>query len=84
MERGLKIEILTVEMEEDRRLWAEADAAAEAHLATAYYTASKFKHDEPAAGTLMEHLNTLHASYPAITRLYNLGPRRTAPTTSSP
>ena len=53
---GLPVEILRAEMEEDRRRWAENDAAAAARLAASYYTASKFNTVNPPAGSLMEHL----------------------------
>ena len=70
---GLRIEILRAEMEEDRRRWAENDAAAAAMLATSYYTASKFDTVSPPAGSLMEHLLQQYNAHPDIRRLYNLG-----------
>ena len=60
-------------MEEDRRRWAENDAAAAARLATSYYTASKFDTTSPPAGSLMEHLLQQYTAHPDICRLYNLG-----------
>ena len=70
---GLRIEILRAEMEEDRRRWAENDAAAAARLATSYYTASKFDTVSPPAGSLMEHLLQQYTTHPDICRLTNLG-----------
>lgn len=70
---GLRIEVLRSEMEEDRRRWAENDAAAAARLATSYYTASKFDTVGPPAGSLMEHLLQQYNAHPGICRLYNLG-----------
>ncbi len=71
---GLRIEVLSSEMEEDRRRWAENDAAAAARLATSYYTASKFDTVSPPVGSLMEHLLQQYNAHPGICRLYNLGP----------
>jgi hypothetical protein len=70
---GFRIEILRTEMEEDRRRWAENDAASAARLATSYYTASKFDLVSPPAGSLMEHLRDQYNAHPDISRLYNLG-----------
>jgi uncharacterized repeat protein (TIGR01451 family) len=72
-EKGLKIEVLQAEMDEDRRLWSEADDASKSLAATSYYTASKFMLTNPPAGSLMEHLLQLYNAHPDICRLYNLG-----------
>ena len=69
--KGLRVEILYAEMEQDRMRWAEASASY--GLATSYYTASKFNTTNPPTGSLMEHLLQLRNASPAITRLYNLG-----------
>ena len=53
---GMKIEVLQAEMDEDRRLWREADEASAANAPGAYYTASKFNTTSPPSGSLMEHL----------------------------
>jgi len=94
--QGFKIEILYAEMDEDRRLWKEADDAAAAvaaqgpnetvqtKLPSAYYTASKFMMTSPPAGSLMEHLLALYNAHTDICGSTTSGPRRTAPTTSSP
>ncbi len=70
-DRGLKIDILYAEMQEDRARWGEA--AATYTLATSYYTPSKFNTELPPAGSLMEHLVQQYNAHPDITRLYNLG-----------
>jgi hypothetical protein len=72
-EKGLKIDVLQAEMDEDRRLWREADDASRNLAATAYYTASTFNMTDPPAGSLMEHLLQLYNTHPDICRLYNLG-----------
>lgn len=71
--KGMKIEVLQAEMDEDRRLWREADEASQALAPTAYYTASKFNTTNPPAGSLMEHLLQLYNAHTGICRLYNLG-----------
>jgi hypothetical protein len=71
--RGLAFEILTREMEEDRRLWREADEAAARLAPTYYYTASKFLTTSPPATSLMKHLLDLKTAHPDVVRLYNLG-----------
>ena len=70
-EKGLAIEILYAEMQEDRTRWAQADASY--GLTTSYYTASKFNTTNPPSGSLMEHLRQLYNAHPDVTRLYNLG-----------
>jgi len=59
-------------MAEDRRLWAEADAAV-GLAPSGYYTASKFNTVNPASGTLMKHLLDLYTAHPDICRLYDIG-----------
>jgi len=72
-QKGLKVEVLWAEMEEDRRLWREADEASARLAANSYYTASKFNTANPPAGSLMEHLLQLYIAHQDICRLYNLG-----------
>ncbi len=72
-EKGLRVDLLQSEMDEDRRLWREADDASKALAAASYYTASKFNTVNPPAGSLMEHLLQLYNAHPGVCRLYNLG-----------
>ena len=72
-ENDFSIEILYDEMEQDRKLWKEADEASKELRATSYYTASKFNMTDPPAGSLMKHLLDLYNAHPDICRLYNLG-----------
>jgi hypothetical protein len=65
-----RFEILYAEMEENRRLWREAE---QVKAPVTYYTASAFNTVSPPAGSLMEHLLALHNTYPDITRLFDIG-----------
>jgi len=70
--KGLKIEILYDEMEQNRAVLAVPGWCTNT-AAPCYWYPSKFNTTNPASGTLMKHLLDLYNAHPTITRLYNLG-----------